>query len=249
MRILKRLAEKIFNVMGYELKRISPPSGIRSTMDDSLGFIKKLGYEPEIVIDIGVAGGTRPLTDAFPCARYLWVEPLVEFEPVLIKLKKTYQGDYVLAAAGRTCGRMSINVHGDGTSLYKESDGPSADGVPREIEMVTLDSLQARYRLFGRILLKIDVQGAEVDVLEGAGNVLSACDVVILEVSFMEFLAGIPQFYDVVSYMKNKGFVVYDVFGNLNRPFDGALAQTNLLFVKEKGWFRRSNRWDVEEKG
>lgn len=248
MDIFKRCAEKVFNAFGYEIERITPRENIRSTMEGALAHIKNLGYSPQLVIDVGVAGGTDPLTNSFPDAKYLWVEPLVEFESVLMKLKERYQGDYVLAAAGKAQGRAIINVHGDGTSLYKESEGVSADGVPREVEMVTLDSLQGRYQLFGSVLLKVDVQGAELDVLEGSSLVLQACDVVILEVSFMEFLVGIPQFERVVSYMKDKGFVVYDIFGNLNRPFDGALGQTNLLFVKENGWFRKSFRWDIEEK-
>ena len=60
------------------------------------------------------------------------------------------------------------------------------------------------YQLAGDVLLKIDVQGAELDVLSGAERVLQNCEAVILEVSFFEFQKGIPQFYNIIDYMKKK---------------------------------------------
>ena len=44
---------------------------------------------------------------------------------------------------------------------------------------------------------------------------------------------------DVVSYMKGKGFAIYEIFSGHNRPFDGARAQADIAFVKEKGSGRR----------
>jgi hypothetical protein len=39
--------------------------------------------------------------------------------------------------------------------------------------------------------------------------------------------------------MKDRGFVVYDICGFVQRPLDGALAQVDLAFVKENGHFRK----------
>ena len=44
--------------------------------------------------------------------------------------------------------------------------------------------------LHGPYLLKIDVQGAELDVLEGAQNLLKDTEAVVLEVSMFGFMAG-----------------------------------------------------------
>lgn len=94
-------------------------------------------------------------------------------------------------------------------------------------------------RTDGSYLIKIDVQGAELDVLAGATNIIPDTELVILEVSLFEFFVGGPQFYEVVNYMKKEGFVVYDLFGYHCRPIDLALAQIDVAFVKEHGSFRK----------
>jgi len=72
---------------------------------------------------------------------------------------------------------------------------------------------------------------------------LEQVEVIILEVSFFRFLKNAPDFYDVVAYLKSIGYVVYDIFGGINRPLDNALAQKDLIFVKENGILRQSHGW------
>ena len=45
----------------------------------------------------------------------------------------------------------------------------------------------------------------------GAEATLGSTEYIILEVSFFEFFKGGPQFWDVVNFMKSKGFVAYDI--------------------------------------
>ena len=52
---------------------------------------------------------------------------------------------------------------------------------------------------------------------------------------------------DVVAYMKNLGFVVYDIFGEDYRPLDGALGQIDIAFVKENGIFRTDHAYATAE--
>jgi FkbM family methyltransferase len=223
---------------------------LRYSMEGVLLHIRSLNFYPELIIDIGVAKGTTPLLKVFPKSKYLWIEPLLEFESNLKELAKKYKGDYILAAAGSSVGTLPINVHRahlEGSSLYKESDGAIFDGQERNIPVVTLDSIKERYQMFENILLKIDVQGAEIDVLKGALQVLPACEVVILEVLFFEVLKGIPQFFEVVAFMKSNGFEVYDIVNGYYRPIDGALFQEDILFVKENGRFRITHRYATDE--
>jgi hypothetical protein len=83
------------------------------------------------------------------------------------------------------------------------------------------------------------VQGAELDVLAGASEMLKATEYVLLEVSFFQFFENGPQLHDVVAFMKSRGFVAYDVFGFQYRPLDNALSQADLAFVRERGSFRQ----------
>jgi len=218
-------------------------------MEESLRHLSQLGYRPSIVVDVGTANGTDALLEVFPNSRYLWIEPLREFEADLKRLTARYRGEYLIAACGKNAGLVTINVHPQltGSSIMHESDGTDADGVPREVQMCRLDDLIAKYDLTGDVLLKADVQGAELEVLEGATDLLNSCEVIVLEVAFFRFLKTNPEFYDVIHYMKQKGFVVYDIFGGTNRLLDGALAQKDVLFVKEDGLYRKSHRWATPE--
>ena len=141
---------------------------------------------------------------------------------------------------------MNINLHDDlyGSSLLKESDGIKADGIQKKINIIKLDDILSEI-ISGKngVLLKIDVQGAEIDVLEGSLNILDFIDVIILEVSLFKFHHHAPEFYDIIIYMKDKGYVVFDLFGGLNRPIDQALAQKDIMFVKEKGIFRTTHNF------
>ena len=107
--------------------------------------------------------------------------------------------------------------------------------------MVAIDDVCEEKGLMAPYLIKVDVQGGELEVLSGASRSLSDAEVVILEVSLFEFVEDGPELHDVVTFMKAKGFVAYDMFGGHTRPLDGALAQVDIVFVKERGVFRTSH--------
>jgi FkbM family methyltransferase len=70
--------------------------------------------------------------------------------------------------------------------------------------------------------LKIDVQGAELDVLEGAVRTLSGTAVVELEVEFVPVYEGQPLFAEIDGFMRQNGFLLHrlvDVAGRSLRPF------------------------------
>ena len=55
-------------------------------------------------------------------------------------------------------------------------------------------------------LMKIDIQGAEIDALKGATETLSHCKDVVLSVQFIEYNKGAPMAKDVLEYMESIGF-------------------------------------------
>ena len=120
-------------------------------------------------------------------------------------------------------------------------------GNTRKIPVVTLDNVCKERHLKGPYVVKADVQGAELHVLDGAKNLLKDTELVILEVSFFSVTAAHPDFYDVIDYMMKRGFVVYEIFGGHNRPLDGARAQADIAFVKKNGRFRASHAWGTRE--
>lgn len=239
--VLKKGVRRLFNAFGFELTRIWGAQ--RFTMAQVLASVRRVGFEPGAVIDVGVGDGTYDLYNAFPDCRFVLIEPLEERREVLEAVKRQFNAEYVIAAASDKAGTVTMNVHPhlNDSSTHKEREGSHADGVEREVPTVTADDVCQENGLVGPFLFKVDTQGHELTVMEGAKQVLAESEVVILETQLFEMLVGCPQLYDTVSYMKERGFVVYDCFGNYYRPLDGALAGMDLVFVKADGMFRKEH--------
>jgi hypothetical protein len=128
-----------------------------------------------------------------------------------------------------------------GRVFLKRVEGSAVDGFEREVAVVTLDDLCAERNLKGPYFIKIDVQGAELRVIAGANRILVETEALVMEVSLLGMIVGAPQLSEVVSYMKDIGFVPYDIFDFLHRPLDGALSQVDMVFVREDGPFRQDH--------
>src|SRR3954454_4728271 len=241
---VKRLADRA----GIEVRR--KDSGVRRTPEAVLAHVKRLGFAPATVIDVGVAYGTPELYNAFPDARFLLVDPLEEYAPAIDQIVgRLRDAEWVRAAAGPEPGSITISVNRAPalSSTLGQWKGRDDGGTPREVPVVRIDDLVAERSLPGPYVVKADVEGAELRVLEGATRVLSETELVLLEVNLFQFLPGQPQLHDVVAFMKERGFVTYDFYGGHLRLLDGALAMTNMAFVRDDGMFRRSHDFATED--
>lgn len=260
MFLLKSTVNRWLGHFGYEIRRrrntrpLLPiiRSEARASFREGLAQVRDCGWSPATVLDVGGAHGnfTRACYDYFPQARYLVVEPLTEFRVGLLELmKKIPNSILATAAAGKLDGTTTLHVHRDwdGSSLYRETEGSHVDGVERTVPMRSLDSLVREYRLPAPYLLKVDVQGAELDVLAGGSETLRVCEYVLLEVAMFQFFVGGPRFEQVVDFMHTRGFSAYDIFGLLYRPIDNALAQIDLAFVQTDGPFRQVHSFATRE--
>jgi FkbM family methyltransferase len=255
-KLLKHIIRSILNSLGYEIRRkgvkpstefLSRMNTIRTSMAEVLDHFVSTGFSPSTVIDVGVAYGTMSLYTKFPNARHLLIEPLEEFEHKLMDICNRYDAEYVLAAAGACLGKTGIVISPDlvGSSFMRKKDDEGT--IIREVPVITLDSVCKERDLKGPYVVKVDVQGAELLVLEGGSKILEDTELIILEVSLFRFAQGFPDFYEVIDYMKKRGFVTYEILGGHNRPLDGARAQVDIAFVQENGMFRASNAWATPE--
>lgn len=213
----------------------------RDSMAWSLFNVKQLGFEPKTVIDVGAALGTFELYKVFPKSSHLLIEPIQENEPYLAQVCKTLErAEYIIAAASKKSGVVTLEIH---PNLIHSSISDSCEGADSEdlelrtVRAITLDEICREHRLEDPYLIKIDVDGRELDVLEGAIQVLEATEYLIIEAALF------GKIHDIVSFMKSHGFVIYDIVDPTYRPLDAALWQVDIAFVKESGCFRTSNRY------
>ena len=206
-------------------------------------FFKHLeskGIKFMTVIDVGIAFGSPSIYKSIPDAMYYLIEPVPACKPFLEKLSNQLNSKIFNVAAGSYNGEMDFFVHEDisGSSSYKQLEGKFFDGEFCKVPVRRLDGLISD-PISRPSLLKIDTQGAELEVLSGATGILSEIDVLIIEVSFHEFRSGAPEFHDIVFRMHDLGYRCYEVLEGHYRYVDNALAQVDLVFVKEDSELRK----------
>ena len=125
-----------------------------------------------------------------------------------------------------------------GDSVYKELSQGYKDGNYDIVikKTVCLDTFIKENNLPLPDFIKIDVQGAELDVLNGAQESMNNSTMILLEVSFHHYNDGAPLFAEVIAYMNEKGFVIIDIIEQ-HVSFDNYLIQIDALFAKTNSSF------------
>jgi FkbM family methyltransferase len=193
------------------------------------------------VIDVGANRGQFALYSRrrFPDAEVYCLEPLAGARSTLTRLFAQDERVHVIAAAaGSKAGTSSINVSkaDDSSSLLAPATlqsqrfpGTEMVGV-EEIGVRTLDDLFGRRELAGPVLLKLDVQGFELEALRGATGLLERVDTVLCECSFVAFYKGQPLFDDISDYLRAAGFRL--TAGAISSQQAGHWEQGDFVFEK-----------------
>ena len=92
-------------------------------------------------------------------------------------------------------------------------------------------------------LCKIDVQGAELMVLQGMTKRLADIDYFIVETSTLSPFKEAAEFDQICRFMSDNDFALYDVMALQRRPLDGALGAIDVAFVKKTCPLRADPCW------
>lgn len=229
---------KWLQLLGIKLKK---SSSVTRTWPEALQHIRDAGFFPEVIVDVGVLHGTYELYESFPESRYILFEALDVYEPSLKVIASKFDATYHLVAAGKVAGEMpfSVRVNDPGSSSAAIISGE--DNVDHiSVPVARIDEVLSEDDLGESAALKVDVEGFELDVIEGCGSLIHAFEFVILECRFFKYEPAMYEFSEVVSRMKALGFVVYDMLDGGYRPQDGVLDLVDLVFVREDGFLRNS---------
>ncbi len=190
---------------------------VESREDWEPGRIRKPGLEPATVIDVGAGAGTPTLYQAFPDAYHVLIEPLHEFQQDLRRVVAQHRGEHVMSAVGSRQGKVAIHVEIEAltrSSLLERSTGEEAKVEEREISITTLDELWRRLDWTPPFGLKIDTDGYEHHVIQGATRLLEQTEFVIAEISLRPRpVDGRYSFAEFVALMDEHGFRLCDILG------------------------------------
>jgi FkbM family methyltransferase len=200
--------------------------------------LKFQGYGPRTLLDIGAHVGTFAFgfLQVFPGCIPTLIEPNPFCQEDLAKLP--FERHAVAASSENGRAELFLTkewLQSTGSSLYRENSAFFRDEVTfkQEVDKVRLDDL-LRGRRFD--FVKIDTQGAELDVLVGGREVLSQADYILVEVSVVEFNQGGAKAEQVFAQLAAMGFRCADVadFHRLQGVNDGALLQMDFLFERRR---------------
>ncbi len=125
----------------------------------------------------------------------------------------------------------------------KSTEKQETDHIHRSVRSESLDVLLEQIKFPKPDLLKIDVQGHELEVLRGAEKSIENTEVCLLEVSLLDLGFNGPLLSEVISFMDARNFQAYDISQFMRRPYDMALFQIDMFFVKKTSSLLASKRW------
>jgi FkbM family methyltransferase len=233
---------RVANLSGRIGRFLSPDDSRRLYYDREVAAYRRVaakGFSPAAVIDVGAYEGnwTRAVREVFPDAFVLMVEPQADKAPCLeatvLDIGSVRYERALLSGAEDE--RVTFYEMKTGSSMYPEQSNVARSEA--ELSTNTLDGLASD--LEAPIFLKIDVQGAELEVLKGGRQTLSRTDLVQLEVALLPYNRGAPSFLEVLLFMDSLGFVPLDFSGE-SRPTGADLVQVDVLFCRQNSDLRPS---------
>jgi len=117
--------------------------------------------------------------------------------------------------------------------LHKEAFPHTTRSFPIKVPIAHLDDYLGQVDLQPSVLLKIDVQGYEKHVIDGASQVLQKVDYVISEISFQPLYKGQVLFEEFLQMMNAKGFLFEGFMDSLISPQDGSVLQSDGIFRRK----------------
>jgi FkbM family methyltransferase len=232
----KFLVQRVLRGFGWEIRRFE--------LEEEARLVRLLHLKNvDTVLDVGAnigqfAMGTRQAG---------FKGKIISFEPQSAAHAKlaafaAKQNNWVVAArcaVGASIGKTEINLSQNSVSSSildidqaHTSSAPASSYEGKEsVDVITLDSCK-EVPSTGNIFLKVDTQGFEMPVLQGADKLLNRVAGVQLETSLTELYKGQAMFTELISFMESRNFTIWSINPGFNNRETGQLLQADVTFVR-----------------
>jgi FkbM family methyltransferase len=208
---------------------------------DTLELVELAGQAGiNVIYDIGANVGTWSLLakSLIPGARIHAFEPLPKHQTEFLH-NFTGTEDVTLHAIAVGSDNATETLHvtdfSDASSLLQPNEASWSQFGVREVAQFPLQVFRLDdYRLDKQLpwpdLIKLDIQGYELEALRGGPECLTSAKAIVAEVSFIEYYEGQCLFHDLVTYLAEFGLFAR-AFG-INMPTGRPVGQTDVLFMR-----------------
>ena len=237
--LCERLAITVNRRRRLSRLRCTPAANLKLGHLSSLELLELFSeHPPSVIYDIGANTGSWTILakSVFPKSIVHAFEPyephIIQFRNAVGSLSDVNLHSVALGAENRSA-TLHVTSLSDASSLLSPTKGNSAELI--EVGQISareyrLDDFAAEHNLPWPDLLKLDVQGYEVEALKGARKCLKHAHAIISEVSFHAFYQGQCLFHDVVATCAHNGFELSAL--GTDTVLGRRLAQTDALFEK-----------------
>ena len=240
MNSLKRLVKSVIHSVGFDLRYLSPES------NPSFQLLKALErFKVDLVLDVGANVGqfSSDLRSVGYSGDLVSFEPLSAAHHALSKaaLRDTNWQVHPRSAIGDHDGEIEIHIAGNSVSSsllpMMEAHSAAAEhsvyvGVEKT-PISRLDSVGPMYLAKScRAFLKIDTQGYEWQVIDGARETLSRMQGVLCELSLVPLYEGQRLWMDLIQRLEGEGFALWSIQPGFIDPRDGRTLQLDAIFFR-----------------
>jgi FkbM family methyltransferase len=241
MEMAKRLVRKCLHKAGFDLSRLSPAG------NPAFQLLKGLEhFDVDLVFDVGANKGqfANDLISVGYRGRIVSFEPLVDAHRELEKAASRVRSWDVhpRSAIGDTTGEIEFNVAGNSvsSSVLPMLDSHATASVGSAyvgkviVPVVCLDSVADAYLVRSeKHLIKIDTQGSEWQVLDGATRTLAGATGVFCELSLVPLYEGQKLWLELIARLESEGFTLWSIQKGFTDPRSGRTLQINAAFFRD----------------
>jgi FkbM family methyltransferase len=198
----------------------------RPTKLSALQMIVELGIPVGTVIDVGVLSQTSELIRCFPDKKHALFEPVPDHEQAIRQAYKDLDYDLHQCAVSNQDGTSFLRLIRNDRQAISHSQLADTEGEDCiSVEQHKLDTIIPAHSYAAPFLLKIDVDGKDIEVLKGGREILPQCSCVVVE-------ATAPRIGPTLSLLSQQGFFLWDIVDLCYSH--GTLWQVDLVFLPKK---------------
>lgn len=177
--------------------------------------------QPFTVVDVGARGGVASYWSVFgdhlriigfdldpgECARLNAMDARTQYLPYALDRQSGRRTVYVANYAASSSFYRTNAAYFD---RYTAGENAVVMSEPI-LETITLSEALASIGLHSADFIKVDAEGAELEILQGAQDLLPTVQGILSEVRFTRKFCGCPEYWEVEKYLREQAFELYDL--------------------------------------